>query len=233
MRALDRAFQDRHEIKFLLSDFAAAALSEKLARFLRRDENAGKNGEYGVRSVYFDDLTDSALYDKIDGVKDREKYRIRIYNGRDDVIYLERKQKRGDRIAKQSVRLSRRAADRLLQGELSPLRSMDSPVAQDFYAHMMGARMAPRVIVEYDREAFLHPAEHTRVTFDRRIATGLYETNLFDGNFPRVAVLPPLTQVMEVKYDSYLPDFIMPLLSTARADRLAVSKYTLCRMHEL
>ncbi|MGI6173683.1 MAG: polyphosphate polymerase domain-containing protein [Christensenellales bacterium] len=230
---MDRAFQGRHEIKFLLSDFAAAALSERLAGVLQRDEHADRNGEYGVRSVYFDDLADSALYDKIDGVKDREKYRIRIYNGRDDVIYLERKQKRGDIIAKQSVPLSRRAAERLLQGDLSPLCSMKSPVAKNFYAHMRSACMAPRVIVEYDREAFWHPAEHTRVTFDRRIATGMYETNLFEENFPRVTVLPPFTQVMEVKYDNYLPDIIMPLLSAVRADRMAISKYTLCRMHEL
>jgi hypothetical protein len=73
---------------------------------MSRDEHADKNGEYRVRSLYFDTPEDKALREKIDGVDRRAKYRIRRYLGATGYIVLEKKSKINGMCYKQSVRLT-------------------------------------------------------------------------------------------------------------------------------
>ena len=68
----------RHELKFLITRTQYEVLHRTLTAAMRLDPNAEKNGgSYHIRSLYFDTVFDDALYDKIAGVKDRDKYRIR------------------------------------------------------------------------------------------------------------------------------------------------------------
>ena len=83
---------------------------------LWRDAHAGPDGEYFIRSVYFDDRANSAYYEKLDGGPARDKYRIRIYGLNEKQIYLERKRKLGELIAKDSVHITRRLAEQILSG---------------------------------------------------------------------------------------------------------------------
>ena len=90
----------------------------------------------------------------------------------------------------------------------------------------------PVVIVDYDREAYLHPAEDVRITFDLSLRSGLYSHGLFD---PRVATVCPHdrnVEILEVKFNNYLPGYVAALLSGVEAERSAVSKYVLCRRFE-
>ena len=59
---------------------------------MKKDTNADSRGDYHIRSLYFDDYNDSALFEKQSGILKRKKYRIRIYNLSDSVIKLEKKQ---------------------------------------------------------------------------------------------------------------------------------------------
>ena len=61
---------------------------------LTRDKHA-RAGGYTIRSLYFDDYCNSAYEEKDAGILMRKKYRVRIYNGSDKVIKLERKKKYG------------------------------------------------------------------------------------------------------------------------------------------
>ena len=86
----------RHELKFLITRTQLEVLRQTVGHVLNLDPNAKKNGgSYHIRSLYFDTAFDDALYDKIAGVKDRDKYRIRIYNLSDAVIFMECKTKVG------------------------------------------------------------------------------------------------------------------------------------------
>ena len=69
----------RHEIKLLLSPAEAAVLRTKLAALLPLDPNSGEKGEYFIRSLYFDDLSKTSYFEKLAGVSDRKKYRLRVY----------------------------------------------------------------------------------------------------------------------------------------------------------
>ena len=94
----------RHELKYYITEGDYALLKRKLSLTMEQDAFAKKNGgEYFIRSLYFDDRDDSAFREKLDGTDERDKFRIRIYNMRDDVIKLECKHKSNGYIKKQSA----------------------------------------------------------------------------------------------------------------------------------
>lgn len=106
-------FPARHELKFFINRGDLNALAARLERVLWRDAHAGPDGEYFIRSVYFDDRANSAYYEKLEGGPARDKYRIRIYGLNEKQIYLERKRKLGELIAKDSVHITRRLAEQI------------------------------------------------------------------------------------------------------------------------
>ena len=222
----------RHEYKYFISFGEYAHLSRTLDHVLQRDSNGDEFNEYHIRSLYFDDEYDTAFVDKMSGVQGRDKYRIRIYNFSDRLIRLERKSKYGDGIAKQSVAISRELCDQLCAGVPDGLERSDQPLLRDMYKQMRLKGLQPVVIVDYVREAYIHPAEHVRITFDKQLRTGLFSHDLFDRWLPTVCPLEDNSMILEVKYDNYLPDYIRRLLWSCNAMRSAISKYTLCRRFE-
>ena len=91
----------RHELKYLISQPDWALLRVRMAKALQRDENVDENGEYWIRSLYFDDYWNTAYREKEEGVLLRRKYRIRVYHCSDGIIKLERKSKVGQYICKE------------------------------------------------------------------------------------------------------------------------------------
>ena len=104
----------RHEWKHEITAFDVLCLRRRLSAVMQPDPHAS-NGRYLVRSLYFDDLRDQALQDKLNGVSRREKFRLRCYNGDDSYLVLEKKSKLGGLCAKEQARLTRRQAEALLQ----------------------------------------------------------------------------------------------------------------------
>lgn len=227
----------RHELKYLISDMQYRVLSSVLRPVLHLDKNAVKNGgSYHIRSLYFDTAFDDAYYDKIDGVRDRNKYRIRIYNLRDTEVFMECKTKVGALISKRTVEIGRDMAEQIIAGDPTGLQKTRYGLLSDVYREMRTNLLHPVVIVDYEREAYLHPAEEVRITFDKHLRTGLNSIDLFNPNVPTIPVFDNAqNMVLEVKYNRILPPYIADLLSFAigsEAVQQAVSKYTLCRRYE-
>ena len=218
----------RHELKYLITPAELTVLRNTLAPLMQLDQGH----EYLIRSLYFDTINDDALEEKIAGVGNRKKYRIRIYNFSDRVIKLECKSKYGDLISKQSVSIPRELADQLIAGDPEGLQRMRHPLLHDVYREMKTRLLRPVVIVDYVREAYIHPAEEVRITFDKQIRTGLYQTDMFNPNIPTYPVFDDPVEVLEVKYDEFLPSYLQAILSGVTAQRSAVSKYTWCRRYE-
>lgn len=223
---------ERHELKYFINRGDMIALGHKLGGLLSADSHADERGEYFIRSLYFDDAYDTAYYDKVGGYMGRDKYRIRIYNLSDKTVYLERKRKVGDLIQKSSVRISRKLAEQLIAGSPRGLSSIDNPLLNDMYREMRTRLMRPTVIVDYTRETFVYPQENVRITFDKQLKTGLFSTDLFSKNVFTVSPLDDGREILEVKYNHFLPDFIAHLLSDTPVERSAISKYVLCRRFE-
>lgn len=225
----------RHELKFYIARPQYEVLSRTLRGVLHLDPNAERNGgTYHIRSLYFDTVFDDAFYDKINGVKDRDKYRIRIYNLSDKEIFLECKTKVGALISKRSVKISRDLTEQIIACDPSGLENTQSGLLRDVYREMRTRLLHPVVLVDYEREAYLHPAEEVRITFDMKLRSGLGSIELFDPAVPTVPVLEREEIILEVKYNRLLPPYIADLISFAcpEAVQSAVSKYTLCRRYE-
>ena len=225
----------RHELKFLITRTQLEVLRCTVGRVLSLDANAARNGgSYHIRSLYFDTVFDDALYDKIAGVKDREKYRIRIYNLSAENIFMECKTKVGSLISKRSVKITRDLAEQLIAADPSGLENTQSGLLRDIYREMRTRLLHPVVIVDYEREAYVHPAEEVRITFDMKVRSGLNSIDLFNPKVPTVPVLAHDETILEGKYNRVLPPYIRDVLSFAcpEAVQTAVSKYTLCRQYE-
>ena len=230
--ATQRAIPLRHELKFLITPAELTVLRGLISPVLMHDPNGDENNEYVIRSLYFDTLNNDALEEKIAGVGHRKKYRIRIYNFSDRVIKLECKSKYGDLISKQSVSIPRDLADQLIAGDPSGLERMRHPLLHDVYREMTLRLLRPAVVVDYVREAYIHHAEEVRITFDKQIRTGLGRKDIFDRWLPTYPVFDDPVEVLEVKFDEFLPSYLQALLSCVTAQRSAVSKYTWCRRYE-
>lgn len=219
----------RHEIKLALSQAEYRVMSARLSSMLGRDENAGDDGEYFIRSLYFDDVSRTAYYEKLSGVADRKKYRLRIYNYSDSVIKLECKEKRGDRIKKRSASVTPEQARGMAAGDFSVLYGSEDPLCQEVLSLAKGKGLAPSVVVDYDREAYVHPVGNVRLTFDKALHAGISGADIFDKELITVPVFPDGTVIFEIKYDELLPTYIRDLVSTAHGERIALSKFCLCR----
>lgn len=227
MNLHDKRF--RHELKYYLHIFDYLSLRQKVSSVLTIDKNSQTHEGYGIRSLYFDGMHNHSLYDKNNGVFNREKYRIRIYNGSDQKISLERKSKFGDFISKESAPMTRAEYDAILIGNIDVLSGKDQPLIKDFYAALKYRNFLPTVIVDYVREAYVYELGNVRITFDKKMSAAVNTIDLFDPNLMLEEPLLPEQTILEVKFDQFLPDNIRQLVQPERFVRSAISKYVICR----
>lgn len=99
-----------------------------------------------------------------------EKYRIRIYNGSFDVIKLEIKYKWDNRVLKRVSSITPEQMCDLMNGYCiqSENESMEDPVTL-FNLAIATCGLRPKIIVEYDRSAYIYGPGNVRITLDRNI----------------------------------------------------------------
>lgn len=222
-----RKYRTEHKYYLHIHDYAA--MRHKISALLPMDPHSIGPEGYCIRSLYFDGPHDHALHDKNNGIFAREKYRIRIYNGSDSIITVERKSKRGDYVCKESARISRDEYEQVRQGHYGVLRKMMSGLLHDFHAALAYRGFRPTTIVEYWREAYIYEHGNVRITFDKKLSASINTYDLFDEHMALAEVIEVPRTIMEVKFDSYLPDMIRMLLQPYSQHRSSISKYVLCR----
>ena len=194
-----------------------------------KDEYDQDSSGYSVRSLYFDSYDDECLHEKLSGISQRSKYRLRIYNGEESLVKLEVKSKNNFMIHKKSIVIDYECANAMIRGDYRKLANINSPLANEIYCKFSRGLYKPKVIVEYRRVAFTHPISNFRVTFDLDAKTALSETNLFKKNLNFFPILRENKQILEIKYNEIIPSFAKCLLSGVAGERSAISKYTLAR----
>ena len=223
----------RHELKYIISEGEHAILSRRLSMTMAQDSNVNEQGEYFIRSLYFDDPYNTALQEKEDGVQVRDKFRIRIYNNSDKVIKLERKHKHDQFIAKSSLSLTRQECESILAGDYQFLLDRPEQFAGEMFYQFTVNRLRPKVIVDYDREPYVFPVEDVRITFDKNIRTAMRATDIFNPDLPTYPVWDLKNcMVLEVKFNQYLPAYIRTLIQLGASEHTAVSKYVYSRQYE-
>ena len=218
----------RHEYKFLISRQSADLLKRRLPHIMQRDSHAGPTGQYTIRSLYFDDLAFGAFDEKVSGVDNRTKYRIRCYNYQDGFFKLEKKEKKGHLTRKTAQTVSK--ADVLSLQQDPRFRCSDHPegLTEELRLHCLTKGTRPVVLVDYDRTPFVSVYGNTRITIDENLRTIPYRGDLFAPGHPAIPVMEPEQVILEVKFDDFLPGHLSACLADIPKVPMAISKFAMC-----
>lgn len=219
----------RHEWKHEINLSDMIALRSRLRAVAQIDPHA-IDGTYEIRSLYFDNLSDKALREKLDGVNNREKFRLRYYNKDLSLIHLEKKSKRNSLGTKESAVLTREEAQAIVNGDYRWMAESQYPLIKELYLKMTTQQLRPKTIVDYTREPYIFPAGNVRITMDYNIRTGLECTDFLNTECVTIpAGSAPI--ILEVKWDAYLPDIIRDIIQLKGRNSCAFSKYAACRIY--
>ena len=214
----------RHEYKYLISRASAELLKQRLKGFMEYDPHAGKQG-YTIRSLYFDDLSADAFYDKVSGVDNRTKYRIRCYNYSNAVFKLEKKEKKGHLTRKTAQTISLSQVQAIQQ---NPRVFEGDGLAEELRLYCCTKGGKPMVLVDYDRTPFVCKDGNTRITIDENLRTLPYNGDLFASPNAMIPVLETDQVILEVKFDDFLPGYLDACLADIPKAAMAISKFAMC-----
>ena len=214
----------RHEIKHVISQSDFYAVKQSMSGIALTDPHAGLDGTYLIRSLYFDNVYNTALNEKRDGIAQRDKFRIRYYNGDLGFIVLEKKSKTDAFTSKLSEPITLSEVERLLNGDYEWLNKSEKPLFKELYGQMTLKLLRPRCIVEYTRIPFIYAPGNVRVTLDYDIRTGLSSLDFLN---PASVTVPAGNGeiILEVKWDEYLPDIIRHAVQLKDTRAGSFSKY--------
>lgn len=218
----------RHEYKFLISRQSAELLKLRLPHVMQRDAHAGPGGQYTIRSLYFDDQDFSAFQEKVSGIDNRTKYRIRCYNYSDSFFKLEKKEKKGHLTRKTACTVSREEVLHLQKYPNHPLPNRPDGLAEELRLLCAGRGARPVVLVDYDRTPFISVYGNTRITLDENLRTVPYCRDIFAPGHPAIPVLEPGQVILEVKFDDFLPGQFRACLDDIPKAPMAISKFAMC-----
>lgn len=217
----------RREIKYEIDACRELKLKRQLSAILEADAHNGVGG-YRVRSLYFDTPDALDYYEKIEGLENRKKIRLRIYDFGDSTAKLELKQKQGIQQRKQSLTLSRGQAEQIISGDYSCLDDCGE-FGRYMRLTMQTGAYRPACLVEYDRTAFFCRTNDTRITFDSGLRSNEGSFELYDASVQLSPVSSPGEVTLEVKYNRFLMSYIKDVISTADMLGVSSSKYCRCR----
>ena len=219
----------RHEWKHEINYADMLVLRQRLKAVMQPDSHAA-GGSYFIRSLYFDNLADKALREKIDGVNHREKFRIRYYNHDTSLIHLEKKSKWNGLGNKQGAMLTAQETQAIVDGDWDWMLESGRPLVQVLYSKILSQGLRPKTIVDYTREPFVYAPGNVRVTLDYDIRTGLNCTDFLN---PDCVTIPAGSApiILEVKWDEFLPSVIRDIVQLDGRRTAAFSKYAVCRIY--
>lgn len=210
----------RTELKFLITLDEYRKLQRELKMICELDQHTDTSvGHYHIQSLYFDDLYDSRVMEKADGIELHQKYRVRTYNN--GGIRLEYKTKSGQLTSKQQLWLNDESHEAILHQNYAYFyQHLDEPLIEQMMIRMKLDHLKPSLYIDYDREAYIYPVGDTRITFDKNITVSDYLRPQFKRN-----VLEPKMICLEVKYTEVFPDILSKVVFHRNYQVLAFSKY--------
>lgn len=209
----------RVELKFLINYEDYIHLRRQLKLIMKVDENQTDEDGYDLSSLYFDDMYDSATYDKADGVEYHRKFRIRTYeNGK---TQLEFKTKNQNITTKDILPLSKELELALINRDFKIIEeNLDKPLIKQLFVKMKLNHLKPALYIDYKREAYVFHNDEIRITFDKDILV----YNCYNKNI-KYKVLEPRKVILEVKYRKAFPDSIRKVVLNKKHISIPYSKY--------
>ncbi len=219
----------RNELKYYISTIEYLALVNRLKHVLKSDKHSIPKVGYFIRSLYFDSYDDECLYQKQSGDIFRAKYRMRIYDTNTDIVKFEIKHKSNNQIFKEIATITKESAYKIIDGDYNELLKYENSILNKIYIRFTQKGYRPKVVIDYTRDAYIFDFFNIRITFDKDLHSNSTDFDIFSNNLHTIPVILERKQIMEIKYETILPEYIQRTLQLDAVERMAISKYTLGR----
>lgn len=220
----------RNEWKYCLSEGKIELLSSRLKNALEIDSHTGDSGKYAVHSLYFDDYYNTCAKETEAGLEKRYKWRIRYYDNESNKIFLEKKEKLQSRTHKKSCEITVDEFKYLISDNISELLwRTDKKLLKEFCVKIMTKRFMPKLIIDYERTAFVEPISNIRITIDTNISASNEVDRFLKNDYQRYPLQNVHCHILEVKFDEILPAYIRNLVGSDNFVQTSFSKYYLGR----
>jgi hypothetical protein len=219
----------RSELKYYISNNEYTALVNRLKHLLKHDEHSVPGKGYFVRSLYFDSYDDACLHDKQSGIMHRRKFRMRTYDIASESVKFEIKNKWNNQILKETATITRDSAEKIANCEYEELLTYGNPVLNKAFIEFTTKLYKPKVMIDYQRDAFMFDYFNLRVTIDKDLRSNNTDFNLFSSMAHAIPVIMEGKQILEIKYQGCFPEYLRGVIQLDSFERSAISKYTLGR----
>ena len=190
------------------------------------DSHTPPGGRYIIHSLYFDDYKDTSVYTTDSGLSNRFKWRIRYYGNDLNYIVLEKKEKKDSRCHKKSCKITVDEYNSIVSGGILDLvYDTDKDLVKELAVDMLTHDYRPKVIVDYERVAYVEEITNVRITFDMRISASYELDKFLKGEYLSFYILPSGINVLEVKFDEILPSHIRNIVESFGFKQTSFSKY--------
>ena len=223
----------RYEFKYVLNRHQSDEVEREVSNFMRYDGHVDPklDNRYLVRSLYFDNLSATNYYEKIDGIKERRKFRIRTYSRdeSDEVpIFLEEKGRHNQRTFKNRVEIDRD----IMAIALDPMKRWhllkkfpDVGVIERFVFDCERRHLLPRVLVDYTRRPYVSNFDlNFRVTFDSHVCAAPSKS-LFLRRGDGMKECRAGYTIVEIKFFRRIPSWFHRILRGYELHRRSISKF--------
>lgn len=216
----------RNEWKYSLTNGELSLLKSRISEAMELDPHTPIIGRYIIHSLYFDDYKDTAVYITYSGVSKRFKWRIRYYDDDLKYIVLERKEKVNSRGYKKSCRLTLEEYDAIVSGNITDIvYDTEKDLIKELARDMMLYNYRPKVIIDYERIAYVEEITNVRITFDLNISASYDLENFLKGDYTKYYINQNGINILEVKFDDILPSYIRKIVESYGFKQTSFSKY--------
>jgi hypothetical protein len=219
---------NRFEIKYLVPHQAVRRLLGELHDYLQPDPHCESEWGYPVYSIYWDSDGLSLFWEKIEGLKNRRKLRLRRYAD-DSSVFIEIKQRTDRTLQKRRVLWPIEQALSILGNDVGGDEDCSEPddaVLSEALVLRHLYQLRPRMAISYLRRAYFGRFEpDLRVTVDRRVQylhTQLDIRMPFPGGY---YLVDPRLVVMEIKFSDRVPVWLAKAVRRHQLQMVRLSKY--------
>ena len=211
----------RKEIKYLISYSEYKQIQRIIETCMKKDVNSNQGGTYKVKTIYFDNYLHEVQKNKKDDINAVNKYRIRMYNNKENNIFLERKTNENGYIKKIKEKIAKMDVVNILEGRYKEILEEKPSLKTEIYLNIILKQLRPILLIEYERIAFVDDVSGVRITLDSNI-NSTTECSKFFG---KLETRSNNKYILEVKYNKYIPEYINNIIINIQGKKKEKSKF--------
>jgi len=218
----------RFEFKYHIPKQIADRIIPQMLNYMDYDPYVDEKEYYEVNSLYMDSHDFKSYHEKVDGIMNRKKLRVRSYTkGYDNEsnMFAEIKRKSGEAILKDRIIIKGGDFKSFLENPFNLLKTEEyhGSFLNEFLYEYTSNNMKPVVLVSYKRKPFFSKFDRRfRVTFDYDLHVSKPNSHHFESEYDQIF---HDIVIMEVKFNGALPKWFHDIIEMYNLQKDVFSKY--------